>query len=69
MAGFNSKYQMLNTLYCLKSLIIMHSQLGFYFLYDFNYYRDNNKQSGAAKSKACSAGDVLEDYWKYGNER
>lgn len=27
----------------LKAFVVMHCQLGFYFLYDFNYDGDNNQ--------------------------
>ena len=53
----------------LKPFVIMHGQLGFDFLDNFNDDRDNNQQTGAAECQRCSPGVMLEQKRQNGNDR
>ena len=45
----------------LEAFVVVHGQLGFDFLDNFNDYRNHNEQTGTAKSKSLSAGKVLQN--------
>lgn len=45
----------------LEPFVIMHGQLGFYFLDNFNDHGNHNQQGSTTKSKRCRAGIILKN--------